>query len=54
MPALPSRRPLLYTLFLPTLLASAIAQAQDGTAARTLDKVTVVAERAPRPRPTPP
>ncbi len=46
MPALPSRRPLLYALFLPTLLASAIAQAQDGTAARTLDKVTVVAERA--------
>lgn len=46
MPALSPRRPLLYTLALPTLLASAIAQAQDGPAARTLDKVTVVAERA--------
>lgn len=46
MPAVLSHRPLLYTLFLPTLLASAMAQAQDDTAAQTLDKVTVVADRA--------
>ncbi|WP_258179515.1 TonB-dependent siderophore receptor [Stenotrophomonas maltophilia] len=46
MPALSPHRPMLYVLALPTLLASAIAHAQDGPAARTLDKVTVVAERA--------
>ena len=41
MTALPRRRALL--LVVPTLLASALAQAQD---ARTLDEVTVVADRA--------
>lgn len=47
MPALPrSRTLLLLSLATPTLLASAIAQAQDNSAARTLDAVTVVAERA--------
>ncbi|WP_282296551.1 TonB-dependent siderophore receptor [Stenotrophomonas sp. PS02289] len=41
MTALPRRRALLFVV--PTLLASALAQAQD---ARTLDQVTVVADRA--------
>jgi len=44
MPALSRRSPLL--LLVPTLLASAMAHAQDSSAARTLDAVSVVADRA--------
>jgi iron complex outermembrane receptor protein len=44
MPALSRRSPLL--LLVPTLLASAMAHAQDTSTARTLDAVSVVADRA--------
>lgn len=44
MPALSRRSPLI--LLVPTLLASAMAHAQDSSAARTLDAVSVVADRA--------
>src|SRR4051794_28246724 len=47
MPAsLPSRRPLLLSLAIATSLSAPLAQAQDSPEARTLDAVSVVAERA--------
>lgn len=41
----PHRRSLLSALCVPTLLAAAIAHAQEGDSARLLDEVTVIAER---------